>query len=381
MSEQAPDLLFDLNLTEEQRIMRESLARFSDVEVASISRQADEAGKAPEGFYDKTAELGLSLLSIPEAFGGAGVPRSVLSNMLNAEDLGKGDMSLALGALTPLSFVNMILDYGTEDQQEKYLTPIADETFKVATVALMEPRATFDATSSKTASIETTSVLSGSGYVLNGEKSMVALAEDALHILVVAQCDDRDDGYVGAFIVDKGAEGLTIEKESFMGLRPLGLYRVTLRDVRVNVDARLGSDARPFDVQRLADLGSIGLSAAVVGCCQAVVDYVIPYVNERVAFGEPISNRQSVAFMVADMATELEAMRLMVYRAASRAEQGLDFHKEAYLARVLVAERAMEIGTNGVQLLGGHGFTREHPVELWYRNLRAMGILQGVAIV
>ncbi len=377
MSEQTADLLFDLNLTEEQRIMRESLARFSDVEVASISRQADEAGQAPKGFYDKTAELGLSLLSIPEAYGGAGMPRSVLSNMLNAEDLGKGDMSLALGSLTPLSFVNMLLDYGTEDQQEKYLSVIADETFKVATVALMEPRATFDATSSKTASIETTAVLSGSEYVLNGEKSMVALAEDALHILVVARCE----GNIGAFIVDKGAKGLTIEKETFMGLRPLSLHRVVLSSVAVNVNARLGQESQPFDVQRLVDLGSIGLSAVVVGCCQAVVDYVIPYVNERVAFGEPISNRQSVAFMVADMATELEAMRLMVYRAASRAEQGLDFHKEAYLARVLVAERAMEIGTNGVQLLGGHGFTREHPVELWYRNLRAMGILQGVAIV
>ena len=378
MSEQTADLLFDLNLTEEQRIMRESLARFSDVEVASISRHADEAGQAPEGFYDKTAELGLSLLSIPEAYGGAGMPRSVLSNMLNAEDLGKGDISLALGSLTPLSFVNMLLDYGAEDQQEKYLTVIADETFKVATVALMEPRATFDATSSKAASIETTAVLSGSEYVLNGEKSMVVLAEDALHILVVARCEGDN---VGAFIVDKGAKGLTIEKETFMGLRPLDLYRLVLSDVIVNTNARLGQDAQPFDIQRLVDLGSIGLSAVVVGCCQAVVDYVIPYVNERVAFGEPISNRQSVAFMVADMATELEAMRLMVYRAASRAEQGLDFHKEAYLARVLVAERAMEIGTNGVQLLGGHGFTREHPVELWYRNLRAMGILQGVAIV
>ncbi len=377
MSEQAPDLLFDLNLTEEQRIMRESLTRFSEIEVASISRQTDEAGQVPEGFYDKTAELGLSLLSIPEAYGGAGVPRSILSNMLNAEDLGKGDMSLAIGSLTPLSFVNMLLDYGSENQQEKYLTGIADETFKVATVALMEPRATFDATTSKTSTIETTAVLSGSKYVLNGEKSMVALAEDALHILVIARCDDG----VGAFIVDKGAEGLTIEKENFMGLRPLDLCRVVLNDVVINVDARLSGEAQPFDVQRLVDLGSIGLSAVVVGCCQAVVDYVVPYVNERVAFGEPISNRQSVAFMVADMATELEAMRLMVYRAASRAEQGLAFHKEAYLARILVAERAMEIGTNGVQLLGGHGFTREHPVELWYRNLRAMGILQGVAIV
>lgn len=377
MSEQAQDLLFDLNLTEEQRIMRESLARFSDVEVASISRQADEAGQAPEGFYNKTAELGLSLLSIPEAYGGAGVPRSVLSNMLNAEDLGKGDVSLAVGALTPLSFVNMLLDYGTEAQQEKYLTAIADEAFKVSTIALMEPRATFDATSSEAASIETMAESIGSNYVLNGEKSMVALAEDAMHILVVAQCSGEG---IGAFIVAKDANGVSVEKETYMGLRPLGLYRVELKDVTVPASDRLGTEAKPFDVQRLVDLGSIGLSAAIVGCCQAVVDYVVPYVNERIAFGEPISNRQSVAFMVADMATELEAMRLMVYRAASRADQGLTFHKEAYLARVLIAERAMEIGTNGVQLLGGHGFTREHPVELWYRNLRAMGILQGVAV-
>ncbi len=206
MSTKAPDLLFDLNLTEEQHITRESLSRFSESEVASISRQADDAGKPPEGFYDKTAELGLSLLSIPETFGGAGMPRSVLSNMLNAEDLGKGDVSLAIGALTPLSFVNLLLDYGNEEQQEKYLTPLTDEKFKVATVALMEPRATFDATSAQTASIETTAVLSGSNYVLNGEKTMVALAEDALHILVIARSGDD----IGAFIVDKDASGLSI---------------------------------------------------------------------------------------------------------------------------------------------------------------------------
>ena len=372
MSEQATDLLFDLNLTEEQRITRESLARFSDVEVASISRSADEAGNPPEDFYDKTAELGLALLSIPEAYGGAGMPRSPIANMLNAEDLGRGDMSLAIGALTPLSFVNVVLDQGTVDQQDRYLNAIADEKFKVGSIALMEPRATFEYSS-----LATIAIKNGSDYIISGEKSMVALAEDALFLLVVAQLES---GEPAAFVVEKGAEGLSVEKEDFMGLRPLGLYRVSLTNVLVAGSARLGGE-KEFDVQRLVDLGSIGLSAAAVGCCQSVLDYVIPYVNERVAFGEPISNRQSVAFMVADMATELEAMRLMVYRAASRAEQGLDFHKEAYLARVLVAERAMEIGTNGVQLLGGHGFTREHPVELWYRNLRSVGILQGVAVV
>ncbi|OUS24740.1 oxidoreductase [Gammaproteobacteria bacterium 45_16_T64] len=372
MTAQAIDLLFDLNLTEEQRITRESLIRFSNVEVQSISRLSDEDGAVPADFYDKTAQLGLSLLSIPEEFGGAGMPRSPLSNMLSLEDLGKGDMSLALGTMTPLSFVNVLLDQGSESQQEKYLSEIADEKFKVGTIALMEPKATFEATE-----LDTTADKTDAGYILNGEKSMVALAEDALSILVVAQCD----GVISAFVVERGAEGLAIQKEEFMGLRPLGLYRVTLTNTLVSDSARVGGSDNPFDVQRVVDLGNIGLCAAAVGCCQAVLDYVVPYVNERVAFGEPISNRQSVAFMVADMATEIEAMRLMVYRAASRAEQGLGFHKEAYLAKVLVADKAMEIGTNGVQLLGGHGFTREHPVEMWYRNLRSVGILQGVAVV
>ena len=134
-------------------------------------------------------------------------------------------------------------------------------------------------------------------------------------------------------------------------------------------------------MQRYLDLARIGICAIGVGVCQAVLDYVVPYVNERIAFGEPISHRQAVAFMVANIAIELEGMRLMVYRAASRAEQGLDFHKEAFLAKTFCAEKTMEIGTNGVQLLGGHGFIREHMVELWYRNLRAIAILEGCVVI
>lgn len=373
MTDQNPDQLFDLSLTEEQRIARESMLRFSEQEISSISRAADEAAAAPEGFYDKTVELGLSLLPIPEEFGGAGMPRSPISNMLNAEDLGKGDMSLAIGSLTPLSFINTVLDYGTEAQQEKYLTPLADEVFKAATIALMEPRATFEPSE-----LQTIAKAEGAGFVLNGVKSMVPLASDAQFILVIA---NEEGSGPAAFVVEKGAEGVKIEKEEFMGLRPLELNRVTLENVLVDGGAKLGDGSKAFDLEKFIDLSRIGLCAIAVGCCQAVLDYVVPYVNERIAFGEPISHRQSVAFMVANIAIELDGMRLLVYRAASKAEQGLDFHKEAYLARVLCAEKAMEIGTNGVQLLGGHGFTREHPVELWYRNLRCVGLLDGVATV
>lgn len=367
------ELLFDLTLSEEQRISRESLRRFAEQEIRPIARAADEAGRPPEGFYDQTAELGLSLMPIPEAYGGAGIGRSPISNVLNAEDLGYGDMSLALGVLSPLGFINAVLDFGSEDQQEKYLTPLASEHFKAASVAIMEPRATFEP-----AELQTKAICEGEGYVLNGVKSMVALAESAEFILVIADLDG--DGPAG-FIVEKGAAGLSIRSDSFMGLRPLSLSQITLENVFVPAHAKLQREGVPFDVQRLVDLSAIGLCAIAVGCCEGVLDYVVPYVNDRVAFGEPISHRQSVAFMVANIAIELDAMRLMVYRAASLAEQGLPFHKEAYLAQVLCAEKVMEIGTNGVQLLGGHGFCREHPVEMWYRNLRAVGVLMGAAVV
>lgn len=366
--------LLDLSLTEEQRISRESMRRFAESEIRPIARSADEAAAPPPGFYDQVAGLGLGLMAIPEALGGAGIGHQPLSNALTAEDLGYGDMSLALGALTPLGFINAVLDFGSERQQERFLTPLADEKFVAATIALMEPRATFEPSE-----LQTAARLDGDHYVLNGEKSMVALADSARFTLVIAQVEG--EGQPGAFVVPAGAAGLSLQREDYMGLRPLSLQRVKLENVRVPVADRLAEGTMPFDLQRLVDLSVIGLCATAVGCGQAMLDYVIPYVNERVAFGEPISHRQSVAFMVANMAIELDAMRLMVYRAASRAEQGLDFHQQAYLCRVLCAERAMEIGTNGVQLLGGHGFTREHPVEMWYRNLRAVGLLMGVAAV
>ena len=367
------DPLFDLTLTEEQRITREAMNRFAVQELKAIARSADEDARAPDGFYQKTMELGLTILPIPEHLGGAGEPRSPVSNMLNAEDLGYGDMSLAIGALTPLSFVNVLLDFASEDQQEQFLTPLAAESFKAATIALMEPAATFSAKKPAT-----TAVKEGSGYVLNGVKSMVPLADQSDQILVIAHLEG--EGVCG-FVVNAAAEGVTIENEPFMGLRPLALGRVGLENVLVPESAKIGSSDKPFDIQRVQDLSALGLCATAVGCCQSALDYVVPYVNERVAFGEPISNRQSVAFMVANIAIELDAMRMMVYRAASRAEQGLSFHKQAYQARLICAQRSMEIGTNAVQLLGGHGFTREHPVEMWYRNLRAVGILQGAVVI
>jgi len=369
MTETAADLLFDLTLTDEQRMNRETMQRFATAEIRALAKAVDAGDSAARDFYPKTAELGLTLLPIPEALGGAGVDRSPTSNALILEDLSRGDMALALGSIAPLAFVNTLLDQGTEAQREKYLPQFCSGEFKAATTALLEPRATFEPTAPAT-----TAARSGDGFRLSGTKSMVPLGMDAELVLVIARLED---GEAAAFIVEGTPPGMTRTAEANMGLLGAQLATLTLDNVELPASARLGDGA--FDLQRFIDLSRIGICALAVGTCQAVLDYVTPYCNERVAFGEPISNRQSVAFMIADMAIELEAMRLMTWRAAARAEHGLDFHEHAYLAKAFCEEHAMKIGTDGVQLLGGHGFCREHPVELWYRNLRAIAALEGVA--
>jgi alkylation response protein AidB-like acyl-CoA dehydrogenase len=371
MTDTAQDLLFDLTLTDEQRMNRESMQRFAAAEIRTLAKSVDAGNSPAQDFYPKTAELGLTLLPIPEALGGAGVDRSPVSNALIFEDLAHGDMSLALGSVSPMAFVNTLLDQGSETQCEKYLPLFCAGDFKAATTALLEPRATFEPTEPGT-----TATANGDGYSLSGTKCMVPLGMDADLVLVIARLEN---GGPAAFIIEGTPEGMTRTAEANMGLLGAQLATLTLDKVQLPASALLGDGS--FDLQRFIDLSRIGICALAVGTCQAVLDYVIPYCNEREAFGEPITNRQSVAFMIADIAIEVEAMRLMTWRAASRAEQGLDFHEHAYLAKVFCAEHTMKIGTDGVQLLGGHGFCREHPVELWYRNLRAIATLEGVASV
>ena len=371
MTDETQDLIFDLTLTDDQRMNRETMQRFATVEIRPLAKIVDAGDSPAQDFYPKTVELGISLLPIPEALGGAGVDRSPSSNALILEDLAHGDLSLALGSISPAAFINTLIDQGSDAQREKYLPLFCSEEFKAATTALLEPRATFEPTEPATSA-----TANSEGFSLSGTKSMVPLGMDAELVLIIAHMENGDPA---AFIVEGTPAGMTRTVEENMGLHGAQLATLTLDNVQLPSSALLGEG--PFDLQRFIDLSRIGICALAVGTCQAVLDYVKTYCNERIAFGEPITNRQSVAFMIADIAIELEAMRLMTWRAASRAEQGLDFHEHAYLAKVFCAEHAMKIGTDGVQLLGGHGFCTEHPVELWYRDLRAIAMLEGMASV
>ena len=207
-------------------------------------------------------------------------------------------------------------------------------------------------------------------------KSLVPRGADAELFVVGADLD----GQPVLFLVESSTEGLVIEGDPSMGVRAAALTRLTLTDVKVDEGAVLGAtDGSTYaECVRLARLAWCALA---VGTGQAVLDYVTPYVKEREAFGEPVAHRQSVAFMVADIAIELQAMRLLTYKAAGRAAAGKDFAKEVALARKACADHGMRIGLDGVQLLGGHGFVKEHPVERWYRDLRAVGVMEGAVLI
>jgi alkylation response protein AidB-like acyl-CoA dehydrogenase len=262
--------------------------------------------------------------------------------------------------------------WGDADQQATYLPAFAGDAPPAAAFASLEPRALFDPFE-----LRTTAKPSGDGFVLDGVKALVPRAEDAELLVVAAALEDRGPAL---FVVEAAESGVSVASEPAMGIRAAATGRLRLDGVKVGSGALLG-DADPEVYAQSVRLARLGWCTLAVGAAQAVADYVIPYVNERIAFGEPISHRQAVAFDVANVAIELEGMRLATLRAASRADQGLDCAREVALARRLCAQKGMRIGSDGVQLLGGHGYIKEHPVERWYRDLRSAGLMEGALLI
>ena len=360
---------FDLTPTEDEQMLVDVVREYAAEVVRPVAAESDAVASAPESVLKSSLEIGLPILGVPEELGGISTERSAMAATLVAEALAHGDMGLAVATLAPGAVSTALSLWGTEEQQATYHPAFTGDDVPAAALALTEPRPLFDAFAP-----ETTAVPDGDGFVLNGVKSMVPRGADAELFVIGAMLD----GSPRMFLVESNTPGLEIEAEPSMGLRAASLSRLVLDDVRVGDLSLLGSVEDHADCVRLSRLAWCALS---VGTAQAVLDYVTPYVNEREAFGEPISHRQSVAFMVANIGIELNGMRLVTYRAASRAGQGKTFAREVALARRLCTERGMQIGNDGVQLLGGHGFVKEHPVERWYRDLRAIGLLEGGILV
>ncbi|KHO27363.1 butyryl-CoA dehydrogenase [Mycolicibacterium setense] len=364
---------FDLTPDEDQQMIVETVGEFAAEILRPAAHDADEAAAYPADLIARAAELGITAVNVPEDFDGIAEHRSTVTNALVAEALAYGDMGLALPILAPGGVAAALTHWGSADQQATYLKEFAGENVPQACVAIAEPHALFDPTA-----LKTTAVRTPSGYRLSGVKSLVPAAAEAELFIVAAQLN----GKPALFIVEASSKGLTVKADPSMGIRAAALGQIELDNVAVPLGNLLGEDgATDQDYSDAIALSRLGWAALAVGTSHAVLDYVIPYIKERQAFGEPIAHRQSVAFMTANIAIELDGLRLITWRGAARAEQGLPFAREAALARKLGTDKGMQIGLDGVQLLGGHGYTKEHPVERWYRDLRAIGVAEGVVVL
>jgi alkylation response protein AidB-like acyl-CoA dehydrogenase len=364
--------LFDLTADDEQQMFAEACRAFAEEKVRPAALDADEDRRTPVELLDQAAELGVDMLGVPEELGGVMQAQSAVTGVLVGEALAHGDMGIAYAALAPGAVATAIGLWGSAEQEATYLPAFTGSDVPAAALAILEPKPLFDPLK-----LETVARRDGEDWVLDGAKSLLARAGECELFAIAAEAEGIGPAL---FLVESATGGLSVEAEPAMGLRPAATGRLLIDGARLPAGALLGEGRREDYVDCL-NRSRVAWCALAAGAARAVLDYVIPYVNDRVAFGEPISNRQGVAFAVSDLGIEGEGMRLATYRAAGRADRGEEFAREAAIARRLCAAKGMRIGSEGVQLLGGHGFVKEHPVERWYRDLRAAGVMEGALLV
>jgi alkylation response protein AidB-like acyl-CoA dehydrogenase len=364
--------MYSFDPTEEQQMLIDAIQRYATNDLRAGMRDAEEENHLPEKLIEKGWELGFLQASIPEQYGGFG-ERSAVTGVLAAEGMAYGDLAGALAVLTPGLFAMPLSLLGSEEQKQAFLPGIVEGAWSPYTAALIEPSFDFDPNE-----LRTTAVEDGQGYVLDGDKTFVPYASEAGAMLVYARLGDSTQG----FIVRKGAPGLEIgERQQTLGIHALPLYPVSLKGVRVARADRLGGPAGHAFEPILASL-RLALAAMAVGMSRSALDFAIDYAKEREVFGVKVAQKQAIAFMLAEMATEIEAIRLLVWEAAWMLDTGKpEAFKEAYLAVTGAADMAMMVTDRAVQTLGGHGYIREYPVELWMRNGRGIAMLNGLAII
>jgi len=358
--------------TEEQQMIVTMVKQFANDEMRKIYRECDESGEIPDSVIDTAWKMGLISSNIPDEYGGSGGEHSAITGSLIGEELAWGDLSMTMHILCPALFVYPVLEMGTETQKKKYLPLVCDEKYKAATGALIEPRFGFDPYS-----LSTIAQLDGNEYVLNGEKCYVPLAAEADLLLVYAS----ENGSSQGFIIEKGTKGLEVaEREKNMGIKALATHELGLKNCRVPKENRLGGQ-KGCDFKRIMNCSRVALSAMATGVARAAFEYSRDYAKERVAFGEPIASRQAIAFMLAEMAIEIDATRLMTWEAAWKLDRKEEATEEASLVKAYTDDMVIMVTDRAVQILGGHGYVREHPVELWLRNGRGFVTFDGMAIV
>jgi alkylation response protein AidB-like acyl-CoA dehydrogenase len=363
--------MLDFTLDAEQQMLADTIGRFSQERMRKVFRDADEAEELPADVVREGWEIGLLPTSLPEKYGGFG-EHSAVTGAVAVEEFAWGDLAGTLAIMAPSTVAIPVMLCGTEAQKETYLPLFTDMEMPAATAALTEPRVQYDPRH-----LATTATRQNGHYVLEGTKTMVPLAGVSETFLVYA----AEDGNTQAFFVPAGTEGLQITgREKLMGVRALPTFGLKLEKVTVPAENKLGGETGiNFDL--ILNHSRVALGAAAVGLARAGFEYAREYAKNRRQFGEPIAHRQSIAFMLANMAIDVDAARLMVWETAWLLDKGQDVTREATVMKHFIDDMVLNVADRAVQTLGGYGYIREYPVELWLRNARGFATFDGLALV
>jgi len=365
----------DFDLTDEQRMIREMAQSFAQKEVLPKAAELDETGRFPEELVRQMAGLGLMGVAVPEEYGGAGMDN--ICYAIATEEIARACASTAVILSVNNSLACApILSFGSEEQKRKYLVSLASGKH-LGCFGLTEPGAGSDAGSQKT-----TAVREGSHYVLNGTKNFITNATQA-DICILFAMTDREKKHKGitAFILDMKMQGITVgKKEVKLGICASATASIILEDVKIPVANRLGNEGEGFKIaMHTLDGGRIGIAAQAIGIARASLEDSLAYAKERKQFGQPIANFQAIQWMLADMATEIDAARMLTYRAAWRKDRNLRYTKESAMAKLYASEAAMRASVKGIQIHGGYGYIREYPAERHFRDAKITEIYEGTS--
>ena len=367
----------NFNFSKEQQLLKQMLREFAVNEVEPIAAEVDEEERFPEETVVKMTKAGMMGIPFAKQYGGAG--GNYLEYAMAVEELSRvcGTTGVILSAHTSLG-AGPINEFGTEEQKQKYLVPLA-EGKHLGAFGLTEPNAGTDA-----AGQQTTAVLEGDEYVINGSKIFITNAIYADTYVVMAMTDKAQGTRgISAFIVEKGTSGFSFgPKEKKLGIRGSATCELIFENVRIPKENLLGKEGIGFKIaMKTLDSGRIGIAAQALGIAQGAMDETVKYVKERKQFGRSISQFQNTQFQLADLQAQVDAARLLVYRAADAKDKGLPYSVEAATAKLFAAETAMRVTTKCVQLFGGYGYTREYPIERMMRDAKITEIYEGTSEV
>ena len=359
-------------LTEAQQLVRDTAHNYAQKTLAPIAGQLDREGRFPQEQLAELAELGMMGVNIAEEYGGA--QAGAVAYALAMMEIAQGCASTAVTMAVNNLVAETIALHGSEAQKKRYLPEITSGRFVAASFGLSEPHAGSDA-----AALRTTARLDGSEYVINGSKQWITSGDQAGVIIVWARTGVEGPKGISSFLVEGGAKGLHVGRhEDKMGLRASSTVSLSFEDVRVPANAMLGPEGRGFPIALGAlDSGRVGIACQAVGIGTAALDSAVRYAKERHSFGQPIANYQAIRFALADVATALDAARLLALRAAAFKEAGRSFTREGAMAKVFATEKANKACDVAVQVHGGYGYIDEFPAERHYRDARITTIYEG----